>query len=199
MSSIIGTYFTQRKRKTSEPLRRKKEWGPENYQGFVKKGYGESKVTGIPSKKRVFFKSLHITETRYYVRQLWDPWPVGINLNLTRVIVYVRSDYLKILDGNGSVVLHQHRYSGIQENIHLEVGFGNAENITIQTSLSSSYSHFQLSYGTLKGGLQSGWYWEYRSSTESITSLIVIGYPSVSPETGGRFFSVKVSFVFKSC
>lgn len=83
LSSIIGTYFTQRKRKTSEPLRRKKEWGPENYQGFVKKGYGESEVTGIPSKKKSIFKSLHITETRYYVRQLWDPWPVGINLNLT--------------------------------------------------------------------------------------------------------------------
>lgn len=84
-----------------------------------------------------------------------------INLSLILEIFHVRSGYLKILDGNGSVVLHQHKYSAIQENIFLEVEFRNADSIAIQTYLRSAYSHFQLYYGTLKQGLQSGLYLQF--------------------------------------
>ena len=39
---------------------------------------------------------------------------------------------------------------------YLEVGLGNANNITVQIYLRNSYSRFKLQYGVMKQGLSSG-------------------------------------------
>ena len=63
---------------------------------------------------------------------------------------------MKITDGNGSLVW-QYRYSYSPDlRPFVQVGFGNADNITVQIRLTSSYSRFKFQYGIMKQGLFSG-------------------------------------------
>jgi len=75
---------------------------------------------------------------------------------LIKFTFHFLSEYLRILSGNGSVVLNQYGYSSAAQTTFLEVDFGNANNITVQVYLSHYYSHFKLQYGILKQGIQSG-------------------------------------------
>ncbi|XP_022786238.1 uncharacterized protein LOC111326491 isoform X2 [Stylophora pistillata] len=134
---------------------------------FTSKGAGSRSylryiTTGCGGQLNDSFGQVRIGSNRnyYYLRCTWNIVNVGIQQAVAFIWIKdfyfsYSTGYLKILDGNGSVVLHQHRYSAIQENIFVEVEFGNADNITIQTYLASSYSHFELYYGTLKESLQS--------------------------------------------
>ena len=63
------------------------------------------------------------------------------------------SEYINITDGNGSLVWHKYGYHSSGLTSYLEVGFGNADNITVQIYLRNSYSRFKLQYGIIKQGL----------------------------------------------
>ncbi|PFX28263.1 Transmembrane protease serine 5 [Stylophora pistillata] len=136
---------------------------------FTSKGAGSRSylryiTTGCGGKLNESFGQVHVGSNRnYYSNYLSCTWNI-VNVGMQQAVAFIwisdsyfsySSGYLKILNGNGSVVLHQHRYSTVRENIFLEVEFGNADNITLQSYLASRYSHFQLSYGILKQGLQS--------------------------------------------
>ena len=63
---------------------------------------------------------------------------------------------MKITDGNGSLVW-QYRYSYSPDlRSFVQVGFGNADNITVQIHLRSGSSRFKLQYGIMTQGLFSG-------------------------------------------
>ena len=63
---------------------------------------------------------------------------------------------MKITDGNGSLVW-QYRYSYSPDlRSFVQVGFGIADNITVQIHLRSSYNRFKLQYGIMTQGLFSG-------------------------------------------
>ena len=67
------------------------------------------------------------------------------------------SEYVKIIDGNGSLVWHKYGYSYSPDlRTFVQVGFESADNITVQIYLLSSYSRFKLQYGIIKQGLFSG-------------------------------------------
>ena len=67
------------------------------------------------------------------------------------------SEYVKIIDGNGSLVWHKYGYSYSPDlRSFVQVGFESADNITVQIYLLSSYSRFKLQYGIIKQGLFSG-------------------------------------------
>ena len=67
------------------------------------------------------------------------------------------SEYVKIIDGNGSLVWHKYGYSYSPDlRSFIQVGFESADNITVQIYLLSSYSRFKLQYGIIKQGLFSG-------------------------------------------
>ena len=66
------------------------------------------------------------------------------------------SEYINITDGNGSLVWYKYGYHSSAPTSYLEVGFGNADNITVQIYLRNSYSRFKLQYGIIKQGLFSG-------------------------------------------
>ena len=65
------------------------------------------------------------------------------------------SEYIKITDGNGSLVWYNYGPSSPAWKSFFEVGFENADNITVQINIKSS-SRFKLQYGILKQGIQSG-------------------------------------------
>lgn len=77
---------------------------------------------------------------------------------LIELTVHIHSEYLRILNGSGSVVLNQYGnvYSSAARKTFLEVDFGKEDNITVQVYLSYRYSHFKLQYGIMKQGIQSG-------------------------------------------
>ncbi|CAH3185289.1 unnamed protein product, partial [Porites lobata] len=64
------------------------------------------------------------------------------------------SEYVKVTDGNGSLVWHKYGYpySPVLGSF-VQVGFGHADNITVQIHLRGSYSRFKLQYGIVKQGL----------------------------------------------
>ena len=67
------------------------------------------------------------------------------------------SEYVKIIDGNGSLVWHKYGYSYSPDlRSFVQVGFESVDNITVQIYLLSSYSRFKLQYGIIKQGLFSG-------------------------------------------
>lgn len=63
---------------------------------------------------------------------------------------------MHIIDGHGLLVLNESGYVSSSGRILLEVHFGDADNIMIEVYLTSSIAHFELHYGILKQGLQSG-------------------------------------------
>ena len=94
-----------------------------------------------------------ITEYRYII---WFYEKEERGLPLIKLTFYILSEYLRILNGNGSVVLNQYGYSSAAQTKFLEVDFGNSNNITVRVYLSYYYSHFKLQYGIMKQGIQSG-------------------------------------------
>ena len=85
-----------------------------------------------------FLAKLHFHETRY------------------GVLFYFHSEYVKVIDGNGVIVLSRYGYSSTLQKPFLEVRFGNSGQITVQIYFTYSYSRFKLQFGILKQGLQSG-------------------------------------------
>ena len=74
--------------------------------------------------------------------------------------LYVRSEYVKIFDGNGTeVFVAQHGWNSTFSNKSSslqQIPFGNSKNITIQVYLTSQWSHVKISYGALKKPLNLG-------------------------------------------
>lgn len=77
-------------------------------------------------------------------------------LLLIKLTFHVHSEYLRILNGNGSVILSQYGYSSAAQTTFLEADFGKTNNITLQVYLSNYNSRFKLQYGIMKQGIQSG-------------------------------------------
>ena len=86
-----------------------------------------------------FLAKLHFHETRYGV-----------------LFFYFHSEYVKVIDGNGVIVLSRYGYSSTLQKPFLEVRFGNSGQITVQINFTYSYSRCKLQFGILKQGLQSG-------------------------------------------
>ena len=63
---------------------------------------------------------------------------------------------MKITGGNGSLVWQREYSYSSDLRSFVQVGFGNADNITVQIRLRSRYSRFKLQYGIMKQGLFSG-------------------------------------------
>ncbi|XP_073248869.1 uncharacterized protein [Porites lutea] len=93
------------------------------------------------------------------------------------------SEYVKIIDGNGSLVWHKYGYSYSPDlRSFVQVGFESADNITVQIYLLSSYSRFKLQYGIIKQGLFSALpvNWNLTVGNTSRTS-ITIHWENLSP------------------
>ncbi|XP_020606859.1 MAM and fibronectin type III domain-containing protein 1-like [Orbicella faveolata] len=129
--------------------------GPQSYRRYI--------TTGCGGYINQSFGQIHVDRYRgsSYVRCNWEIGSVGISQAVAFVWIqdlyfYYSYEYLKILSGNGSVVLNQYGYSSAAQKTFLEVDFGSANNITVQVYLSYYYSHFKLQYGIMKQGIQSG-------------------------------------------
>ena len=66
------------------------------------------------------------------------------------------SEYVKVLDGNGTEVLSIDRWDLSLKKRFQEISFGSTGNITIQASLAYSWSYFKIDYGIVNQGLDSG-------------------------------------------
>ena len=72
-------------------------------------------------------------------------------------LFYLRSEYVKIFDGNGTMVFAVHEWDSASfKNSLQHILFGESKNITIQVSLTNSRSYVKIDYGTLKQRLNSG-------------------------------------------
>ena len=74
-------------------------------------------------------------------------------LFLSTLLLSQFSEYINITDGNGSLVWYKYGYYSSGLTSYLEVGIGNADNITVQIYLRNSYSRFKLQYGIIMQGL----------------------------------------------
>ena len=74
--------------------------------------------------------------------------------------VKIRSDYIKVIDGNGRTVLSRFGYSYAPQKPFVEAPYGNGGSISVQIYL-YRYSRFKLQFGILKQGLQSGKSYHY--------------------------------------
>ena len=72
------------------------------------------------------------------------------------VFLLIFREYVKITGRNGSLVWHGGYSYSPDLRSFVQVGFGNADNITVQIRLTSSYSRFKFQYGIMKQGLFSG-------------------------------------------
>ena len=85
-----------------------------------------------------------------------DGWVTFINDKISFFFPLFCSEYIKIIDGSGTTVLHRYRYSTTPQKPFAKVSFGNQENITVQIKLYHSSSNTRLRFGILPQGLQSG-------------------------------------------
>ncbi|CAH3116621.1 unnamed protein product [Porites lobata] len=89
--------------------------------------------------------------------------------------LFYYSEYVKITDGNGSLVWqYGYPYSPVLPYL-VRAGFGNADNITVQIYLGNSNSRFKLQYGIMKQGLFSALplEWNVAVGNTSRTSMTV--------------------------
>ena len=72
-------------------------------------------------------------------------------------LLYLRSEYVKIFDGNGTMVFAVHGWDSASfKNSLQHILFGESKNIMIQVSLTNSRSYVKIDYGILKQRLNSG-------------------------------------------
>ena len=72
------------------------------------------------------------------------------------IFIFIFSEYVKITDGNGSLVWqYEYPYSPVLPYF-VRAGFGNTDDITVQIYLGNRHSRFKLQYGIMKQGLFSG-------------------------------------------
>lgn len=69
---------------------------------------------------------------------------------------YFRSEYFKIVDGDGLIVFYRYGYSSSSWKTFVEVKYGNGKNVTVEIYLTNRWSRFKLQYGIVRNGLQSG-------------------------------------------
>ena len=70
--------------------------------------------------------------------------------------LFFSSEYIRITDGNGTLVYSRRGYSSSIRQSFLQVDFGRRDSINFQIYLTRSYSRFKLQYGIVKQGLGSG-------------------------------------------
>lgn len=76
--------------------------------------------------------------------------------NIVVLLFDFHSEYIKIIDGNGSIVLNYNGYMSSPRKTFVEVKYGNGKNITVEIYLIYRQSWFKLRYGIAKKGLLSG-------------------------------------------
>ena len=103
----------------------------------------------------------HNIDTEQLIYVLNSTWRISFWLNVSVTLrntcsCCFHSEYIKVIDGNGTTVISRYGSSSTTQKTFREVSFGNSGNITVELYLRRSYSNFKLQFEILKQGFQSG-------------------------------------------
>ncbi|KAL9953500.1 hypothetical protein ACROYT_G040923 [Oculina patagonica] len=162
---------------------------------FTSKGVGPQSyqyiTTGCGGSLSQTFGELHVGRRSYYSSSLRCTWAIG-NTGIDQAVLLVSLqelylsyyyEYIKIIDGDGSIVFYHYGYSSSPWKTFVEVKYGNATNVTVEIYLTYRWSRFKLQYGIVKQGLPSALpvaNWSVSAGNTTQTS-IAIHWPNLTP------------------
>ncbi|KAL9953476.1 hypothetical protein ACROYT_G040898 [Oculina patagonica] len=136
------------------------------------------------------FGELQVGPRGYSSSPLRCNWAIGkagidqavLLVSLQDLYLIYYSEYIKIIDGNGSIVFYKNGYLSSPWKTFWEVKYGNGNNVTVEINLTYRWSRFKLRYGIVTKGLQSALpVANWNVSIDNITqSSIVINWPNLT-------------------